>query len=182
MKKLIVAFAAVAMAACSHAAVVTWGSGTITAHATGSTAGKNAVTMLCWEITSTQYDMYAKLSGSALSDAINSAFSASSAELSISTSNRGLANDNGTTTHSAGDVVYGAVLFVDAADNYYLGNVVTATIPGSGNGSFNNLFTTYGGTASSGSLAWSTASVPEPTSGLLLLLGMAGLALKRKRA
>ena len=27
-----------------------------------------------------------------------------------------------------------------------------------------------------------TASVPEPTSGLLLLLGMAGLALKRKRA
>ena len=29
---------------------------------------------------------------------------------------------------------------------------------------------------------WQTASVPEPTSGLLLLLGMAGLALKRKRA
>ena len=31
--------------------------------------------------------------------------------------------------------------------------------------------------------SWSkTAAVPEPTSGLLLLLGMAGLALKRKRA
>lgn len=29
---------------------------------------------------------------------------------------------------------------------------------------------------------WKTMSVPEPTSGLLLLLGMAGLALKRKRA
>lgn len=32
---------------------------------------------------------------------------------------------------------------------------------------------------------WSSVaaqSVPEPTSGLLLLLGMAGLALKRKRA
>ena len=29
---------------------------------------------------------------------------------------------------------------------------------------------------------WSPASVPEPTSGLLLLLGVAGLALKRKRA
>ena len=29
---------------------------------------------------------------------------------------------------------------------------------------------------------WSTMSVPEPTSGLLMLLGMAGLALKRKRA
>ena len=29
---------------------------------------------------------------------------------------------------------------------------------------------------------WTTMSVPEPTSGLLLLLGVAGLALKRKRA
>ena len=29
---------------------------------------------------------------------------------------------------------------------------------------------------------WYTASVPEPTSGLLLLLGMAGLALRRKHA
>ena len=35
-----------------------------------------------------------------------------------------------------------------------------------------------------GPSSWSTAgsSVPEPTSGLLLLLGVAGLALKRKRA
>ena len=30
--------------------------------------------------------------------------------------------------------------------------------------------------------AWTTTAVPEPTSGLLLLLGMAGLALKRKYA
>ena len=30
--------------------------------------------------------------------------------------------------------------------------------------------------------AWTTAAVPEPTSGLLMLLGMAGLALRRRRA
>ena len=30
--------------------------------------------------------------------------------------------------------------------------------------------------------AWTTASVPEPTSGLLMLLGIAGLALRRRRA
>ena len=29
---------------------------------------------------------------------------------------------------------------------------------------------------------WTSTSVPEPTSGLLMLLGMAGLALRRKRA
>ena len=37
-------------------------------------------------------------------------------------------------------------------------------------------------TASQAAGAWTTAAVPEPTSGLLLVLGMAGLALKRKRA
>ena len=30
--------------------------------------------------------------------------------------------------------------------------------------------------------SWQTASVPEPTSGLLMLLGVAGLALRRRRA
>ena len=30
--------------------------------------------------------------------------------------------------------------------------------------------------------AWTTSAIPEPTSGLLLLLGVAGLALRRRRA
>ena len=47
--------------------------------------------------------------------------------------------------------------------------------------------TTWAGTGdikimSAGPSQWSTAAVPEPTSGLLMLLGLAGLALKRKRA
>ena len=43
----------------------------------------------------------------------------------------------------------------------------------------------YVGTGAVGGANWTavgTAAVPEPTSGLLLLLGVAGLALKRKRA
>ena len=55
-------------------------------------------------------------------------------------------------------------------------------------------FDTYAGTmtqtvtwgtqksASQAAGAWTSVNVPEPTSGLLLLVGMAGLALRRKRA
>jgi hypothetical protein len=41
-----------------------------------------------------------------------------------------------------------------------------------------NLASKVGGTGAA--MAWT--AVPEPTSGLLMLLGVAGLALKRKRA
>ena len=38
------------------------------------------------------------------------------------------------------------------------------------------------GSGFQGAGAWSTTAVPEPTSGLLMLVGLAGLALRRRRA
>lgn len=42
--------------------------------------------------------------------------------------------------------------------------------------------TVFNNATSFGGAGWYTGAVPEPTSGLLMLLGMAGLALRRKRA
>ena len=62
--------------------------------------------------------------------------------------------------------------------NYIVGDPVTQTIGSSGS---KNFIWTYDDNAT----AWTSvggSSVPEPTSGLLMLLGMAGLALRRRRA
>ena len=41
---------------------------------------------------------------------------------------------------------------------------------------------TLGSSTGGVATSWQAAAVPEPTSGLLMLLGMAGLALRRRRA
>ena len=60
----------------------------------------------------------------------------------------------------------------DAAGNTYQSETQSALAQAVGGG-----FATFEGLGT-----WTAAPVPEPTSGLLLLLGVAGLALKRKRA
>ena len=67
----------------------------------------------------------------------------------------------------------------DAGYYYRTGTVTQSTFDPSGS----DPATTAVFTSTQMTGTWtSTASVPEPTSGLLVLLGMAGLALKRKRA
>ncbi len=58
----------------------------------------------------------------------------------------------------------------------YVSDTVTAYVPGSG------APVTFTFDLSSSATPGNWTAVPEPTSGLLMLLGLAGLALKRKRA
>ena len=88
---------------------------------------------------------------------------------------------------SAGEHTYYAVLFdaatIEASSNYQVFGSYSVNVPGSGAGGFEmdlTGMTSSGWTAISGGGGGS--GVPEPISGLLLALGGAMLALRRRRA
>ena len=83
---------------------------------------------------------------------------------------------------SAGDTANGYIVLFDTSDastaEYFAYTTTkSATVAASG-----APITLAYGTFASGTSGWQTTAVPEPTSGLLMLLGMAGLALRRRRA
>ena len=177
MKKIICALAIAASAFAVNAASVNWSGlgGTL------ATTGDNPTTYSVYLIDSSVY--------ASASDAITGIMGGNTAGVLSSTS--GIAAGTGfrfsvTTgpmagTYGAGDVVNAYALILDGsaanAENYMTTAAKDATVSAAGLAQF-----AYGSMAS---LTWNevpTADIPEPTSGLLLLLGVAGLALKRKRA
>ena len=181
MKKLMIAAAIVCAAAMSQAAVVNWGS---TAQIKCGTVVQSGAEVKLWLV---NYD------GKGNDLQIDSR----------TTSNTGAAINKGKLASGVGTMqdpfVYGQntvgdVVFqitsasqvyatIDSLDGLYTQQTANMTLSDltqtqSHTGNF-----TFGTTiGESGTGVWVAQSVPEPTSGLLLLLGMAGLALRRRRA
>ena len=182
MKKLLVMAAVAVAAIATNAATVNWGSGTIKLPS-GANA-KATVTASLFIVDATTYATYAAYTdATALSDAVNAAYGSATPTATKTSTTKSIATIS-YGDYSAGDSVYAVLLYTTTENEtaYWMGNYGTVTLESAQDvdlGQFANLM---GGAGGSTATAWSTAAVPEPTSGLLMLLGMAGLALRRRLA
>ena len=173
MKKLLTTLSAIAIGIAAQAASVNWQSNAIQSSPDTAVAAGWLIQIYSSTVSYT-YD--SAKDGSIAAWATGATVAAGTSFRASGTGTQ----DNGTTA-SYYAVIYDAAS-VAAAKNYIVSDAVSVTINAAGstgNLSFGAMTAT---TAANKFLNSSWTAVPEPTSGLLMLLGMAGLALRRRRA
>ena len=182
MKKIMIALAVAAFAVVSQGAIIKWSASNIFA---GNSTDKYTGTAYLFD------------AGVTSQEALFATFTADTsfdiASLAIDSQAVGSTGGIAAKSSEYGDATtaYNFYFAIVDGDNMYLSNLKSVTTSGSATaptttafGTQNNSTTTFSSVAPAkgfqGAGHWS--AVPEPTSGLLLLLGMAGLALRRKQA
>ena len=199
MKKLIIAASAVMAAVAVNAATINWNSSAMylptaegkaseTKASSGAAGKAAAITMQLWVIDQATYDsLYNADAATMVANVVNAYKGKTTFDASGNTSTKAMVTlADSKKTYAVGDTAYAAILFTTEANGeaQYLGNLGAYTFKAGDDFQQSNMgsFALGDNTGTNISGMWTAAAVPEPTSGLLLLLGVAGLALKRKRA
>ena len=171
MKKLMIALAAVTMVAVAHAASVTWNSSISLMDMNFTEVEGTVAFYMTSDLSTPLADSPLTISGGVATGSVTGTDQESwTARITITNFDEG------------GSFIYDYVFTMDTVN--HAGSPDADTYLAALSGEVGDALTLNGGldlTASATAQGY-TAAVPEPTSGLLILLGMAGLALKRKRA
>ena len=185
MKKIML-IAAIVCAAAVNAATVNWNTGTTIKPDGSTTAGSGTLNIYVWAVTESVYnstaidDIWSTYGNTTISSITG--FTASKTGIAGVTGGKAAINDVANDT-----TIYGIIITTydsdkDGTVDMYAANKATGYVNDSGTATSPTNLAKYIGGSGTTPVTWESAAVPEPTTGLLVLLGIAGLALKRRRA
>lgn len=190
MKKIIIAMIAIVGSFAVNAAAINWSAAGVGSSADNALSGANQYSAYFFatadsssQLTLTTID--AVVSTILAGGDLEALASYTKQNTYVASTGMATFSSTGNGNFDAGTTVSGFVVILDATTLADANNYMLAT-----DSSGNNILTKTAGSTGAMTFGWQNQTnngstwqaVPEPTSGLLLLLGMAGLALRRKRA